>query len=113
MAGQVPTIPGTRVGTPPGMIVTLIPGIIALGTTDGTRLITMVFGIHTIGDGTTTPGGPTATGIGQAVIGDGLEVITMLTGERIVLAVNRTMATICTQTIAVADWHLTVMDAPA
>ena len=113
MAGRVPTIPGTRAGTAPGMWVTLIPGIIALGTTDGTRLITMVIGIHTIGDGTTTPGGATTTGIGQAAIGDGLEVITMLTGERIVLAEATTTATTVTLTIAVADWHPTVTDALA
>ena len=109
MAGQVPTIPGTRVGTAPGI---LVPGIIALGITDGTRHITMVIGIRTIGDGTIAPGGATTAGIGQAVIGDGLVYITIPTGERIVLAEATTTVTTGTRTIAVADWLPTVMDAP-
>lgn len=74
MAGHLPSILGIPAGTAPGMLMYLIPGIIAHGTTAGTRPTISVYGIRLIGDGLITPGGVTAIG-GLATVGAGMATV--------------------------------------
>ena len=115
MAGEAPTILGTLVGIALGTRDGTGPGTMALGATDGTRLIILVTGIRPIGDTHLSPGGSMAVVIGDGditmLIGDGPEVTIM----ELVDTIHRITATMSavTQVVTVQDWQPTAMDADA